>query len=185
MDAVMIAAIIVVVAIVGVIAYWLYSQQHKKDLRQSFGPEYDQAVRQAGSESQAEKELDARRKRIEKLHIKDLSPDQQQRFAEEWRLTQGHFVDDPTKAIGEADGLVIMVMEARGYPVSDFDQQAADISVEHPVVVESYRSAHTIAEKNNKDGASTEELRQAMVHYRTLFDELLGAPRETRMRAAS
>jgi hypothetical protein len=155
---------------------FLYSRQRRKArLRENFGPEYQRTVQETGGTGQAEKELEAREKRIEKLHIKELSPEQQRRFADQWRVAQAHFVDDPSGAISEADELVMAVMDARGYPLSDFEQRAADVSVEHPGVVQNYRAGHTIAEKNKKDGSSTEELRQAVVYYRSLFDELLGA----------
>jgi hypothetical protein len=169
---------IVLVALLGLAAvgFVLYSrQQRKARLRETFGPEYQRTVEETGGTGQAEKELEARERRIEKLHILELSPDQQRGFADRWRLAQAHFVDDPSGAISEADELVMAVMNARGYPLSDFDQRAADVSVEHPEVVQNYRAAHTIAEKNTKDGSSTEDLRQAMVYYRSLFDELLGA----------
>jgi hypothetical protein len=171
---------IVLVALLGVLAvgFVLYSrqrQQRKARLRENFGPEYERTVEETGGSREAEKELQARQRRIEKLHIVELSPDQQRDFAGRWRVAQAHFVDDPSGAISEADELVIAVMSARGYPLSDFDQRAADVSVEHPEVVQNYRAAHTLAEGNTKDGPSTEDLRQAMVYYRSLFDELLGA----------
>jgi hypothetical protein len=162
-----------VVVLVGI---WLYSQQrHTKRLQTEFGPEYERAMRQADSRRDGERELEERQKRIGKLEIKELDADTQRRFADDWRLTQARFVDDPVAAIAEADSLVIRVMEARGYPVGDFDARAADISVDHPNVVPNYRAAHAMAEKNKSGKTSTEELRQAMVHYRSLFDELLGA----------
>jgi hypothetical protein len=169
---------IVLVALLGLAAvgFVLYSrQQRKARLRENFGPEYQRTVEETGGTRQAEKELEARERRIGKLHILELSPDQQRGFADQWRVAQANFVDDPSGAISEADELVIAVMNARGYPLSDFDQRAADVSVEHPEVVQNYRAAHRIAEKNSKDGSSTEDLRQAMVYYRSLFDELLGA----------
>jgi hypothetical protein len=169
---------IVLVALLGLAAvgFVLYSrQQRKARLQENFGPEYQRTVEETGGTGQAEKELEARERRVEKLHILELSPDQQRGFADRWRIAQAHFVDDPSGAISEADELVMAVMNARGYPLSDFDQRAADVSVEHPEVVQNYRAAHTIAEKNTKNGSSTEDLRQAMVYYRSLFDELLGA----------
>jgi len=130
--------------------------------------------RRRESRGEGEKQLVEREKRVELLELKDLEPRQAQRFGDVWRSAQGRFVDDPGGAIEEADGLVQEVMAARGYPITNFEQQAADISVDHPEVLSNYRAAHTIAEKNKKDGSSTEDLRQAMVHYRSLFDELLG-----------
>jgi hypothetical protein len=173
---VIVAIVLLALLALAAVGFVLYSrQQRKARLRENFGPEYERTVQESGGTGQAEKELEAREKRIEKLHIEELSPDQQHDFADRWRAAQAHFVDDPSGAISEADELVMAVMDARGYPLSDFEQRAADVSVEHPEVVQNYRAAHAIAEKNTKAGASTEELRQAMVYYRSLFDELLGA----------
>jgi hypothetical protein len=133
-------------------------------------------VRQQGSERKAEAKLSDREKRIEKLNIRDLDPMEHERFLKQWESVQSHFVDSPRGSITEADGLVSSLMKTRGYPVSDFDQRAADISVDHPGVVENYRSAHEIAVRVGKDQATTEELRTAMIHYRSLFDELVRVP---------
>jgi hypothetical protein len=167
--------VILVIAVLG----WVYVQKRKSrtaTLRQKFGPEYDRAVRQQGSERKAEAKLSDREKRIEKLNIRDLDPMEHERFSKQWESVQSHFVDSPRGSITEADGLVSSLMKARGYPVSDFDQRAADISVDHPGVVENYRSAHEIAVRVGKDQATTEELRTAMIHYRSLFDELVRVP---------
>jgi hypothetical protein len=120
--------------------------------------------------------LEDREKRVEKLNIRDLDPMEQERFAKRWESVQSRFVDSPKGAVTEADDLVSSLMKARGYPVSDFDQRAADISVDHPRVVENFRSGHEIALRVGKDEATTEELRTAMIHYRSLFDELVQAP---------
>ena len=167
--------VILVIAMLG----WLYMQKRRSTtaaLRQKFGPEYDRAVRQQGSERKAETKLSDREKRVEKLNIRDLDPMEHERFLKQWESVQSHFVDSPKGSITEADGLVSSLMKTRGYPVSDFDQRAADVSVDHPGVVENYRSAHEIALRVGKDQATTEELRTAMIHYRSLFDELVQVP---------
>jgi hypothetical protein len=163
--------LIVVVIGVGLI---LYLQRRRSDtLRQKFGPEYQRAVGQMGDERKAEAELAAREKRVRALDIRTLAPEEQRRFSDAWRKAQARFVDEPSAAAGEADVLVQDLMKARGYPVGDFEQRAADISVDHPNVVTNYRAARDIAVRNNTGKATTEDIRQAMVHYRSLFEELL------------
>jgi len=171
-----IAVLVVAVVLLAIALVWLWMRQRQRSrgLREQFGSEYDQTVEQAGSRRQAERELDARRERVSDLHIVELSEEESKTFASKWAEVQQHFVDKPSEAISEADNLVTRVMDRRGYPMSDFDQRAADISVDHPDVVSEYRDARAIAERNANGGASTEELRQAMLHYRSLFDELLG-----------
>jgi hypothetical protein len=169
------AAVIVIVAV----AVWLYMRKRRgttADLRQKFGPEYDRAVLTHGSERKAEAKLADREKRIEKLNIRDLDSMEHERYSKQWLAVQSRFVDSPKGAVAEADDLVSSVMKARGYPVSDFDQRAADISVDHPRMVENYRSAHEIALRVGKDQATTENLRTAMIHYRSLFEELVQVP---------
>ena len=146
------------------------------NLRQRFGPEYERAVGEHGSERQAEAQLAARETRVEKLKIRDLDPVKREEFSGQWQALQSRFVDDPKAAITEADALVSAVMQARGYPVADFNQRAADISVDHPRVVANYRSAHEIALRLGKGEGSTEDLRTAMIHYRSLFEELVQVP---------
>ena len=177
MDTTLIIAIVVVAVIVllAVGAYMLMRQRESSRLRERFGPEYDRTVEEAGGRRDAERELSERTQRVEKLRLRQIEPDQRSAFAEAWRSTQTRFVDDPAKAIDEADSLVQRVMDSRGYPISNFEQQAADISVDHPEVVTNYRAAHTIAMNSAHGEATTEDLRQAMVHYRALFSELLGA----------
>jgi hypothetical protein len=161
-----------VVLIIG--AMWFaMRKRHSDELRSQFGPEYDRTVREVGGRRKAESELEARQKRVEQLSIRPLSSADQQQFAEDWRATQTRFVDDPSGAVREADGHVKRLMETRGYPVGNFEQRAADVSVHHPNVVTHYRAAHRIADANEAGRASTENLRQAMVHYRALFLELL------------
>ena len=155
---------------------WLYRRRRKATtagLRLRFGPEYERAVQQHGSERKAESKLTDREKRVEKLNIHDLDPTERERFSGEWNGVQSRFVDYPKGAVTEADELVSCLMKARGYPVADFDQRAADISVDHPRVVENYRSAHAIALRLGRGEASTEDLRTAMIHYRSLFEELV------------
>jgi hypothetical protein len=133
-------------------------------------------LRDHGDRAKAEAELAARKARVEKLRIKQLSPGDAQRYAEQWRAVQARFVDDPVEAVREADRLVCEVMQSRGYPMGDFELRAADVSVDHPRVVEHYRAAHEIALRNEQGAAATEDLRRAIVHYRTLFDELIHTP---------
>jgi hypothetical protein len=165
-----------VVILVSAVVAWMYVQKRRSTtatLRQKFGSEYERAVQQQGSERKAEAKLWDREKRIEKLNIRDLDTVEQERFLKGWQAVQSRFVDSPKGAVTEADDLVSSLMKCRGYPVSDFDQRAADISVDHPRVVENYRSAHQIGLRAGKDAANTEDLRTAMIHYRSLFDELV------------
>ena len=167
------AAVLVLIVLTLV---WLYVRNRRHTtagLRQKFGTEYDRAVLTHGSERKAESKLEDREKRVEKLKIRDLDPAERERFSRQWEAVQSSFVDSPKGAVAEADDLVSTVMKTRGYPVADFDQRAADISVDHPRVVENYRSAHEIALRLGKDQAATEDLRTAMIHYRSLFDELV------------
>jgi hypothetical protein len=169
------AAVILIIAIL----VWLYVQKRRHataGLREKFGSEYDRAVLLHGSERKAQAKLEDREKRVEKLNIRDLDPVERERFSKQWESVQSRFVDSPKGAVSEADDLVSSLMKARGYPISDFDQRAADISVDHPRVVENYRSAHEIALRVGKNAATTEDLRTAMIHYRSLFDELVQAP---------
>ncbi|HZS99532.1 MAG TPA: hypothetical protein VFA40_22285 [Terriglobales bacterium] len=173
---VLVAVLILILAIAAV----LYVRKRKitsAALREKFGPEYQRAVLVHGSERKAEATLPDREKRVEKnLSLRDLDPMERERYLEEWKYVQSRFVDSPKDAIAEADDLVSALMNTRGYPISDFDQRAADISVDHPRVVENYRSAHEIALRVGKDEANTEDPRTVMVHYHSLFDELVQAP---------
>jgi hypothetical protein len=167
-----------VIVIIGVLA-WVYARKRRSttaDLRKKFGPEYDRAVQVHGAGRKAESKLEDREKRVDKLNIRDLDSMEHERFSKRWDSVQSRFVDSPKGAVAEADDLVSSVMKARGYPVSDFDQRAADMSVDHPRLVENYRSAHAIALRVGKDQATTEELRTAMIHYRSLFEELVQPP---------
>jgi hypothetical protein len=154
----------------------LYLRKRRKTtagLRARFGPEYDRAVVKHGSERKAEAKLADRETRVEGLKIRELGATERERFIVDWRGVQSRFVDHPKGAVTEADELVSSLLQARGYPVADFDQRAADISVNHPRLVEYYRSAHSVAVRGGKDEASTEDLRNAMIQYRSLFDELV------------
>jgi len=149
-------------------------RQRTRRLRERFGPEYERAVSELGDQERAEEELESRLERVESLDIKPLSREQQERFVREWREVQARFVDKPVQAVQEADRLVKEVMAARGYPVSDFEQRVADISVDHPDLVTHYRGVHEIAATSEREEVDTEDLRQAMVHCRAVFEELLG-----------
>lgn len=166
---------VVVVAIILVAGFVWSRRRRSEHLRDQFGPEYDRAVEASGDRSKAEAELAEREKRVQKLNIRPLEPAERREFLERWSDVQARFVDDPARAVAFADALLGEVMKARGYPVSDFEQRAGDISVDHPIVVEHYRTAHDIAVRHEHGQASTEDLRQAMIHYRALFDNLVGA----------
>lgn len=169
---VLIIAAIVIVALV-VVGYLLMRRRRSEQLRSRFGPEYDRAVEEKGDRSKAEAELAARERRVEKLDVRPLDPATRRGFMERWSEVQARFVDDPPRAVMFADALIAEVMSARGYPVKDFEQRAGDISVDHPEVVEHYRIAHDIAARHGRGEAGTEDLRQAMIHYRALFEDLV------------
>jgi hypothetical protein len=166
--------LIVVVLAVLIVGFALYRRERSRKLRAHFGPEYERTLHQYGSETKAEEALASRQRRMEKIQIRPLTEHQRDQFADQWHGIQSRFVDDPSESIREADRLVMDVMAARGYPMADFDRRAEDISVDHPHVVSNYRKAHDIALKNGQ--ASTENLREGLVCYRRLFDELLEAP---------
>jgi len=167
------AVVVVLIIVVGIALYMRKRKNTTAGLRDRFGPEYDRAVKQHGSERKAEAKLTDRETRVEMLKIRDLDPAERERYLAQWQAVQSRFVDYPKGAVTEADELVCSLMQARGYPVADFDQRAADNSVDHPQVVENYRSAHAVALQLGKGEASTEDLRTAMIHYRSLFDELV------------
>lgn len=164
--------IVVVVTVLALVALALLARK-RQGLQHRFGPEYDHTVEATGGRRAAEKELQAREQRRDELDIQPLDPQVRQDYAERWRQAQESFVDQPGVAVHEADVLVTRVMSDRGYPVDSFDQQVRDVSVDHAGVVEHYRAAHDIAERENQRQATTEELRTAMVHYRSLFSALL------------
>jgi FtsZ-interacting cell division protein ZipA len=170
-------AVVIVIAVIAIAAiiFVVSRKRRSETLKQHFGPEYERAVLERGDTAKAEKELINREKRVHSFTIKPLSPPARERFHEEWTQIQNRFVDGPAAAVSQADSLVNRVMADRGYPMSDFEQRAADVSVSYPAVVQNYRAACAIVQRHGAGQAGTEDLRQAMVHYRSLFDELLGA----------
>jgi len=162
-------AVIVVLAVI-----WSATRARRTSaLRDTFGREYDRTVDQSGGRRAAEKELLERQKQHDELELKPLSPEARDRYVRRWQSTQTRFVDDPRGAVAEADTLVQEVMQERGYPTDDFERRVADISVDHPDLVEKYRTAHGIAESAERGDASTEDMRHSVRHYRALFAELL------------
>ena len=174
--------IAVAAVVIAALGTWLFIRKRgTQRLRTQFGgAEYTRAVEQGGSQRKAEAVLDKRVDRVEALHIRPLSPGDRTRFVESWSKVQARFVDGPGGAVTDADQLLGDVMSTRGYPVGSFEQRAADISVDHPLVLENYRAAHQSALLQTRGQASTEDLRQAMIHYRTLFEELVGEPEAAR-----
>lgn len=175
-----VVAIVAIIVAIALGALLLFSRRRSQHLRSRFGPEYERTLRQTGDRRRTERELEHREKRVEKLHIHPISPRHRDEFAAAWRKDQARFVDDPSGAVTEADRLVQEVMKSRGYPVADFEHRVADISVDHPHLVQNYRAARDIAERNRRGEASTEDLRQALVYYRALFEELLEGQEVTR-----
>jgi FtsZ-interacting cell division protein ZipA len=175
MSTVGVIILIVAILIAAALIFFATRKERSKKLRARFGPEYDHAVTEYGSREKAEQSLASRQKRMEKIPIQSLSPAERDRFAEHWTRVQAMFVDDPPGSIHEADALVCDVMRARGYPMTDFDRRAEDLSVDHPMVVKNYRAAHDIATRSERKEATTEDLRRGLVYYRDLFDELLEA----------
>jgi hypothetical protein len=170
---IILAALLILAAVATVTFVTFLRKRQSLRLKKQFGPEYDRAVERLGGQSQAETDLRKREARIAKLKITPLTVDQAAKFSQAWKRVQGVFVDNPSGAVAQADKLVQEVMTARGYPMGDFERRASDISVDHPTVVESYRAAQAIAARDTRGEADTEELRKAIVHYRTLFSELL------------
>lgn len=164
---------LVIILLIAVGAWLLMRKRQSQALERRFGPEYSRAVDEMGDRDKAEAELLARQKRVAKLKLVALSPADAQHFTEAWRGLQSRFVDNPQGVLAEADRLVRDLMQRRGYPMGDFESRAADISVDHPQVVSHYRAAHAIAELDRQGQADTERLRQAVIHYRALFAELL------------
>ena len=173
MDTAAVAILVIALVILGAGAWFAWHSYNRKMLKQRFGPEYQRAVRDYGTESKAESALTKRTQRLKNYTIRPLTQREHDEFASGWRNTQARFVDDPRRAVREADTLVCRLMETRGYPMTDFDQRAQDVSVDHPHVVQNYRAAHKIAVADSGEKVSTEDLRRALVHYRALFDELL------------
>lgn len=171
-----IAAVVVIAIVVAII---VGSQRARSArLQRRFGPEYDRTVKTTGDRAAAERELATREQRVRKFHIEELPAGARDRYAEEWRTVQSRFVDEPKGALTEADRLITSVMRDRGYPMDEFNTRVGDISVDHPRVVEDYRAAHDITARSERGEVTTEDLRVAMVHYRALFDDLLGSSRK-------
>ncbi|TMG83235.1 MAG: hypothetical protein E6H67_15235 [Betaproteobacteria bacterium] len=166
---------ILVVAVIALAAWLYYQKKQSRNLQKRFGPEYSRTVHELGSRTKAESELKARQKRVEHLNIVPLQPAEAARFSQAWKVLQRRFVDNPKGVVVQADRLVRELMLKRGYPMGDFAHRAADISVDHPSVVENYRAAQAIALRDERGEATTEDLRKAVVHYRALFNELLEA----------
>jgi hypothetical protein len=177
-DTGLLIVVIIAVVIVALLAVVVARRRRSEGLQKRFGPEYLRTVARADDRRAAEAQLVEREQRHRQLDIVELEPDARARYLEAWRAAQGRFVDDPATASREADTLVTEVLRDRGYPVEDFQQQADDISVEHPDVAENYRAAHVLALANDQGLASTEDLRQAFVHYRSLCAELLGTQQD-------
>ncbi len=167
------AIIVAVVVVIAVIAFALNKTRRSKTLKTKFGPEYDHAVSSTGDARRAEEQLARRQERVEKYHLRPLRPEEVQRFSREWRDVQARFVDDPRGAVADADRLVAEAMTARGYRIPDIETRIEDLSVEHPHEVTHFRAAHEIARRAAGGNASTEDLRQAMQHYRSIFEILL------------
>lgn len=168
--------VLVAAAAAALLVWWLWKRRTREELQKQFGPEYQRTVDKLGDRRKAEDDLEKRRERVKKLEIRPLSEEERRRFASEWQKAQARFVDDPGGAIADAHSLVTEVMKVRGYPIADVPQREADLSVAVPAVVDRYRQAREIAERNKRGQASTEDLRNAMVHYRSLFEALLEPP---------
>jgi hypothetical protein len=178
-------AVVAVIAAAGIAIWFSIRKRRTEKLRAQFGrAEYTRAVNEGGSQRKAEAALDKRAERVEALHIRPLASADRGRFVESWARVQARFVDSPGGAVTDADQLLGDVMSTRGYPMSDFEQRAADISVDHPQVLDNYRAAHQAALRQTRGQASTEDLRQAMIHYRTLFEELIVEPELARAKGA-
>jgi hypothetical protein len=179
---VLIVAAVAAIA-VALLAWWFMQSRRRAHLRSRFGPEYERAIRETGNVAKAETMLSDRERRIAKLHVRSLTAEESSRFSASWRAVQTRFVDDPKGALVDADALITEVMTTRGYPMTDWEQRVADISVDYPLVVDHYRTAHEIAVRHQRGEASTEDMRRAMIAYRELFAELVESPRDTLRRA--
>jgi hypothetical protein len=178
-------SIAIIVVLLLVVAYLAIRLRKSRKLRDQFGPEYSRAVDETGGRGKAETELVARQKRVSQYNVKPLSPIDQQRCLADWRAIQARFVDNPRDAAERADNLLGEVMTLRGYPEGGFDQRLEDLSVDHADAVQNYRDAHSVMQRRARGEASTEDMRQAMLHYRTLFEELVGSGDPSQLRAAS
>lgn len=178
---IILAIAVAVVAIVALVAIRRRARLRSDALRRRFGPEYERVLQEHGNVARAEQELESRAARVRRFQFRELTDAERVGFGEAWKQIQAKFVDDPAGAAVEANQLIATVMRARGYPVDDFDHQAADLSVDHAEVVQHYRAARELTASNSEAAVRTEELRQAIVHYRALFAELLEPPRERRV----
>jgi hypothetical protein len=176
-----VVAIIVIAAVLIAAAVIISRRKRSEHLREHFGPEYERTVKMHGDAHKAEAVLLDREKRVEKFTIRPQPPADRERYATEWAAVQRTFVDDPSTAVTQADRLVSNVMAARGYPMGDFEQRAADLSVKYPTLVQNYRAAREVAQRHAQGQSSTEDLRRAMVYYRSLFDELLEVPKSEKV----
>jgi hypothetical protein len=181
---VVIALAAVAVLIILLVASQKRARRRRAELQRRFGPEYDRTVQELGSPARADRELSERARRVERVHFRDLTVEDRTRFSNAWTSLQAQFVDDPAVAVTGAADLIEEVMRARGYPSKEFEQRVADLSVMHPDMVQHYRAAHKLAESSRSGQTNTEELRQAVVHYRFLFAELLRATSATNVHAA-
>jgi hypothetical protein len=177
--AVWIVIAIAVLIAIGLVAYLAVGRGRTQRLRSRFGPEYDRTVEATGDQRGAERELNARQERRRTFDIRELEPAVQSQYAKQWRAAQARFVDEPAQALRDADGMVTEIMSKRGYPMENFEQMAADVSVDHAREVEDYRAAHAISEASTRDEASTEDMRLGIQHYRSLFESLLGQATST------
>lgn len=168
--------VVLAVMVVALVAFIFMQRNRSGKLRSRFGPEYERTVKESGGKGKAEAQLLEREQRVKSLAIRPLEAADRERFSNSWTSVQSDFVDDPARSIGKADSLLADVMSARGYPVTDFEQMSADISVDHPSVVQNYRAAHEIALRQERGDANTEDLRQGMIHYRSLFENLVSDP---------
>jgi hypothetical protein len=177
LQGIVVVVVILVALLVMVVVATENARRRREKLRRQFGPEYDRAVQQFGSVAKAERELSARARRLERIHLHDLNDADRIHFSNAWTAVQAKFVDNPSEAVHEANQLIKTVMQARGYPMEDFEHRVADLSVDHANVVQHYRAARELAHANREGRVNTEELRQAFVHYRALFSELLQEPK--------
>jgi hypothetical protein len=177
LQGIVVVVVILVALLVMVVVATENARRRREKLRRQFGPEYDRAVQQFGSVAKAERELSARARRLERIHLHDLNDADRIHFSNAWTAVQAKFVDNPSEAVHDANQLIKTVMQARGYPMEDFEHRVADLSVDHANVVQHYRAARELAHANREGRVNTEELRQAFVHYRALFSELLQEPK--------
>lgn len=173
-DITIVVLVLVVLVVLALLGFFLARKKKRDGLREQFGPEYDRTVEQSGNRRDAEQDLRERAERRNELDVRPLEPKRRDLYAAEWRVTQEDFVDRPAEAVSSANTLVERVMKERGYPVGDFEQMSRDLSVDHANVMSEYRAAHEISVLNDRKQATTEQQRQAMVHYRSLFADLLG-----------